>query len=59
MEGLHAGDVDKFQIIPNFDADSVAHLGDDFVWALVLRVERRLHGVDLDIDPLEVWDMQR
>ena len=41
LEGLHLRDVDQLKIIANLDADSVAHLGDDFIWALVLWVERR------------------
>ena len=50
------GDVDEFHVIPNFDVDGVACLGDDFVWALVLRVERRFNRVDLHIPPSEVQD---
>ena len=42
MVGLDSGYVDQLDVVADFDTDSVAHLGDDFIWALVLRVERRL-----------------
>ena len=45
------GDVDQLDVVANLDADGVVRLGDDFVWVLVLWVERRLHVVDLHIDP--------
>ena len=47
-------EVYQFQVISNLDADSVACLGDDFVWALVLRMERWFNRIDLHIDPAEI-----
>ena len=59
LVGLDSADVDELDVVADFHADSVVRLGDDFVWALVLQVEQRLHSIDLHVDPSEVWDMLR
>ena len=59
MEWLDAGDVDQLNVVSDLDADSSAGMGDDFIWALVFRMERWFHSIYLDIDPSEVWDRWR
>ena len=49
-ERLDTGDVDQVDVVSDLDSNSVSSLGDDFVGALVLRVERWFDGVDLDVD---------
>ena len=51
MERLDPGDVDQLNVVANIDADGVVRLRDDFVGAMVLRVERRLDGVYPHVDP--------
>ena len=40
VEQLDTGDVDQLNVVSDLDADSVSCLGDDFVGALVFRMER-------------------
>ena len=59
MELLDPGDVDQLNVVANLDADGVECLRDDFVWALVLWMERRFDGIYPNIHQAEVWNMRR
>ena len=56
LERFDMGDVDQLDVVSDLDPDSVSCLGDDFIGALVLRVERWFDSFDLDVDPTQVGD---
>ena len=53
------GEVHELNVVADPDADGVAGLRHYLKGPLVLRMERRLDGVDLDVDPSEVGNRAR
>ena len=51
MEWFDLGDVYKFNVIANLELDGVPSFGEDFVWALVIQVERRFNQIYTNIYP--------